>query len=126
MLQALQRRGCERPLVGCHAELGGTFACTYTCAYTVSVSYEWDPEKNRTNRKKHGVDFSDAVSALEDHDALTMRDEDSDDEERFVTLGVDAVGRLLVVAYTWRDENIRLISARQATRRERSTYEGER
>jgi uncharacterized DUF497 family protein len=41
------------------------------------VSYEWDPEKNRSNRKKHGVDFTDAVSALEDQDALTMRDERS-------------------------------------------------
>jgi uncharacterized DUF497 family protein len=55
-----------------------------------------------------------------------MRDQDFDEEERFITLGVDALGRLLVVAYTWRDENIRVISARQGTRRERSMYEGKR
>ena len=90
------------------------------------MSYEWDPEKNRTNRKKHGVDFSDAVSALEDDDALTMQDEDFDEEDRFITLGVDALGRLLVIAYTWRDENIRVISARRATGREQSAYEGNR
>ena len=96
------------------------------CAYTLPVSYEWDPGKNRTNRKKHGVDFSDAVASLEDENALTMQDEDSDEEDRFITLGVDALGRLLVVAYTWRDKNIRVISARQATRRERTAYEGKR
>ena len=66
------------------------------------------------------------MSALEDDDALTMRDEDVDEEDRFITLGVDALGRLLVVAYTWRDENVRVISAREATRRERLTYEGKR
>jgi len=90
------------------------------------VSYEWDEKKNRTNVRKHGVNFADAVFALEDDDALTMRDEDSAEEERFVTMGTDAFGRVLVVIYTWRDENIRLISARKAARRERAAYEGER
>jgi len=90
------------------------------------VAYEWDEEKHRTNVRKHGVNFADAVFALEDEDALTMRDEDSVEEERFVTMGTDAFGRVLVVIYAWRDENIRLISARKATRRERAAYEGKR
>ena len=55
---------------------------------------------------------------------MTVRDEDSEGEERFVTLATDALGRLLVIVYTWREERIRLISARKATPRERKQYEG--
>ena len=88
------------------------------------MSVEWDPQKARTNARKHGAEFADAVSALEDESAITVQDDDVADEKRFVTLGHDAFGRLLVVVYTWRGENIRLISARKATRRERETYEG--
>jgi uncharacterized DUF497 family protein len=102
------------------------FACAYVRTYTVAVGYEWDEAKNRSNVRKHGVDFADAVLALEDEDALTVRDDDTDEEERFVTIGADGLGRLIVVAYTWREENIRVISARKATRREHGTYEGER
>ena len=90
------------------------------------MRYEWDVEKNRSNVRKHGVNFADAVLALEDDDALTIRDDDSDEEDRFVTIGVDAVGRLLLVVYAWRGEDIRIISARKTTRRERAAYEGER
>jgi hypothetical protein len=90
------------------------------------VPYEWADAKNRSNIRKHDVDFADAVLALEDDDALTIRDEDSEEEERFITTGMDALGRLLVVVYTWREESVRLISARKATRRERKAYEGER
>jgi uncharacterized DUF497 family protein len=68
------------------------------------------------------VRFADAVLVLEDDDALTMLDESSDDEERWLTLGRDALGRVLVVVYTWRDGRARIISARQATDRERLTY----
>ncbi len=88
--------------------------------------YEWDEEKNRSNTRKHAIDFADAVLALEDDNAMTMRDQDVDEEDRFVTVGADALDRLLVVVYTWRGENIRVISARKATRRERATYEGRR
>jgi uncharacterized DUF497 family protein len=73
--------------------------------------------------RKHGIAFADAVAALEDESALTMRDDSSDREERLVTLGLDAFGRLLVVVYTWRGERVRLISARKATARERRRYE---
>ena len=88
------------------------------------MDYEWDPGKAATNLQKHGVSFADAVSIFSDEFALTAAD-DFAKEERFVTLGTDAFGRLLVVVYTWRGEQtIRMISARKATRRERSQYEG--
>lgn len=88
------------------------------------MSYEWDPRKAQTNFAKHGVDFADAATVLEDEAALTIPDDDPD-EERFITIGLDALGRLLVVVYTLRGEDIRLISARKATPRERQQYEGE-
>lgn len=84
---------------------------------------EWDPAKARANLARHGIHFADAVSALEDVSALTLRDSDSEGEERWITLGVDGFGRLLVVVYTWRGEKVRLISARQASARERRPYE---
>ncbi len=87
------------------------------------MEYEWDPAKARRNLEKHGVDFADAVVVLEDQLALTVEDTHSVTEERFVTLGVDSIGQLLVVVYSWRDERIRLISARKATGRERRQYE---
>jgi uncharacterized protein len=85
------------------------------------VEAEWDPKKAAANRRKHGVDFADAVTALHDEWALTVRDPHPG-EERFVTLGMDAIGRVLVVIYTWRGERVRLISARLATRREREQH----
>jgi len=87
------------------------------------MDYEWDLGKGRRNFEKHGVDFADAALALDDAMALTIRDPDSDSEERFITLGADPFGRLLAVAFTWREERVRIISARQATRRERRSYE---
>lgn len=72
---------------------------------------EWDPEKAAENLRKHGVDFADVVTVLDDEMALT-RSEESPGEDRSVTVGVDALGRLLVVVYTWRGEEVRVISAR--------------
>jgi uncharacterized DUF497 family protein len=86
---------------------------------------EWDAEKAADNLEKHGIDFAEAATVLEDERALTV-DDDDPDEERFVTLGMDALGRLLVVVYTWRDEDVRIISARRATPAERRQYEGKR
>jgi len=87
--------------------------------------FEWDPRKGSANRRKHGIDFADATSVFEDEQALTVRDGISAvDEPRFLTLGRDALGRLLVVTYTWRGERIRLISARRATGIERRQYRG--
>ena len=85
--------------------------------------FEWDPRKASANRRKHGVDLADVTSVFEDEQALTVKDEISAvDEPRFLTLGRDLLGRLLVVTYTWRDERIRLISARRATSAERRQY----
>ena len=88
------------------------------------MEYEWDEHKAASNVGKHGIDFADAATALEDEAAVTIADEFAD-EARLITIGMDALGRLLVVVYTWRDEKtIRLISARRATRQERKQYEG--
>ena len=83
---------------------------------------QWDPDKAAVNLRKHRVDFADAAAVLEDELAMTVPADDPD-EERFVTLGEDALGRLLVVVYSWRDEEARLISARKAEPRERRQYE---
>ena len=86
------------------------------------VELEWDERKARTNLRKHGVDFADAATVFWDERAITITDENPD-EERYVTVGTDALGRVLVVVYTVRDECIRLISARRASGRERAEYE---
>jgi uncharacterized protein len=87
------------------------------------VLTEWDAGKARLNVRKHGISFADAVASLEDEGAMTMRDPFSDDEERWVTMGRDVLGRVLVLVYTWRGQSVRLISARKATVRERRQYE---
>ncbi len=84
----------------------------------------WDTAKARENIRKHGVRFSDAATALDDPDALTIEDR-RHDEQRFVTIGRDLEGRVLVVVYTYPDgaEVVRLVSARQARVSERQCYE---
>ncbi len=84
--------------------------------------FEWDPDKALSNLRKHGVSFADAVTALEDDRALTIEDEHAG-ERRFVTVGIDAHGRLLVVVYTFREEKMRIISARKANAQEHKQYE---
>ncbi|MEO6196244.1 MAG: BrnT family toxin [Thermoanaerobaculia bacterium] len=86
------------------------------------MAYEWDRGKAAANRLKHGIDFADAVTVFSDALALTV-EELSADEPRFVTMGASAIGQVLVVAYTWRGNRIRMISARTAAPRERRTYE---
>ncbi len=86
--------------------------------------YQWNRDKAVANLRKHGIDFADAVSIFSDDLAITIPDERFD-KERFVTIGVDAFGRVLVVVYTLRDDEIRLISARKATRHEQQQYEEE-
>lgn len=89
------------------------------------MQYEWDATKAQPNREKHDVDFADAVAVFSDTAALTVED-DHPDERRFITIGMDAFGHLLVVVYTGRgEETIRIISARKATRAERRQYEEE-
>lgn len=86
---------------------------------------EWDPRKAAANVNKHGVDFADAATALYDERAITIRDDD-EEEERYVTIGLDALERVVVVVYTWRGDRPRLISARRATAQERRQYEDKR
>jgi hypothetical protein len=87
--------------------------------------YEWDPRKAADNLRKHGVDFADAVLALEDPLALTMLDPDSNGEMRFVSVSRDPMGRLLITIFTPRGRLMGVISSRRATPSERRTY-GER
>ena len=89
------------------------------------VAYEWDPAKEKANYAKHGVHFADAVGALEDERALSEADT-STAEERFRTLGMDFLGRVIIVVYTYRGENIRLITARAAKPQQRKAYERRR
>jgi len=86
------------------------------------MDYEWDPRKATNNLSKHGVDFADAVVALEDDNALTIEDGNTA-ELRFKTLGMDPALNILYVVHTERDENcIRIISARSATKHEANQY----
>lgn len=94
----------------------------HRCAYTAIVDYEWDPKKAASNLRKHDVDFADAALVFEDDSAVTIEDDDPD-EKRSVTIGMDALARILVVVYTWRGEKIRIISARDATPGERREYQ---
>lgn len=86
------------------------------------MNCEWDPNKAKSNYKKHGVRFADAVGVFEDENAITIQDE-HESEDRFITMGRDFLSRILVVVYTFRDIVIRIISARKATSRERKMYE---
>lgn len=90
------------------------------------LRFEWDPRKAALNRRKHGVSFDEAHTVFFDEYALLIPDEDhSDDEDRFVLLGLSAALRTLVVCHCYRsgDEVIRLISARKAGSKERRQYQ---
>jgi uncharacterized protein len=86
------------------------------------MSIEFDPTKAKMNLRKHGVSFSHAEQALRDPMAFTLEDPDALGEQRFVTLGIDSLGRFLVVVHTQREERTRLISARKASRGEAEKY----
>ena len=91
------------------------------------MRFEWDEAKNQRNLLKHDVRFETATLAFDDPCALTQRDESTDEEERWITLGSVSPGTVLFVVHTWRErskeEIIRIISARPATPRERKRYE---
>jgi uncharacterized protein len=86
------------------------------------VEIEFDPAKAHSNLRKHKVSFAHAEQALRDPMALTLEDPDAEGEHRFVTLGMDALGRVLVVVHTPRGDRTRLISARKASRGEAEQY----
>ena len=86
--------------------------------------FEWDESKARSNVRKHGVSFQEAVTVFDDPMSITLDDpEHSDYERRFVTIGFSSRGRLLVVCHSDRHDRIRIINSRTADRRERRYYE---
>ncbi|MEW6031080.1 MAG: BrnT family toxin [Chloroflexota bacterium] len=88
------------------------------------LEFEWDDDKARSNLAKHDVGFEEGTTIFNDPLIATIFDPDhSEDEERFVSIGISVQGRLLVVVHTFREERIRLISCRKATTAERKTYE---
>lgn len=92
---------------------------------TSNLKFDWDARKNAINRKKHNISFQEATSVFADENALFMEDPDhSETEVRFVLLGLSSALRLVVVSHCYRsrDEVIRIISARRATRREHVQY----
>jgi len=87
------------------------------------VSPEFDPAKNSANIAKHGVSLSEGDGVLYDPLALTVEDTAALDEQRWQTLGMNAFGKLMIVDWTQRDRDIRLISVRKASPKERRDYE---
>lgn len=98
---------------------------TYTyniCIYSI-VRIIWDPNKAEINFKNHKIRFSDAEMVFYDPFAMTLEEQVVTAEQRFVTTGSDAVGRIIAIVYSYRSDTICLISARKATPTERKQYE---
>ena len=92
----------------------------------MAYSFEWDPKKATSNLKDHGVSFDEATSVFGDILAMNMPDPDhSEDEERFLVLGMSGASRLVVVSYAERPPRTRIISARPATGHEGRKYEND-
>ena len=90
----------------------------------MALFFEWDENKATINLKKHGISFEEAATVFRDSAALTIEDPmHSMEEERFVSIGYSYRYRLVVIVHAERGDDIRIISARHATRRERRTYE---
>lgn len=92
----------------------------------MNFEFDWDPDKDRSNQRKHGIDFVEAQTVFFDDNALLLADlEHSEREERFLLLGMSVALRVLVVVHCYRESQgrIRLISARRATPNERKVYE---
>jgi uncharacterized protein len=88
------------------------------------MDFEWDDAKAESNERKHGVLFAEAETVFADPLSLTGYDPGhSNDEDRYITMGMSTEGRLLIVSHTDRGDKVRLISAREASRRERRDYE---
>lgn len=90
----------------------------------MSMEFEWDENKAAANLSKHSVAFDEAKTVFEDMLYVDFYDPDhSYDEHRYIIVGQSKIGRLLIVSYTEREDVIRLISARETTRKERQAYE---
>lgn len=94
----------------------------------INYNFEWDPGKAHDNRRKHKVSFDEAATVFKDSEALSIFDPDhSENEDRWITMGISGKGRLLIVIHTFREESkenitIRIISSRKATKQESKTY----
>ena len=90
----------------------------------MTKQFEWDPEKAKTNLRKHDVDFEEASTIFHDPMFITFLDaEHSIDEERYITIGLSNKARLLMVAHAERNNRIRIISARKVTKNEEKYYQ---
>lgn len=93
----------------------------------MEIKFEWNAAKAASNKKKHQISFDEAQTVFFDENAIVIHDpEHSDDEERFIILGISTIARLLVVCHCFREKGnvIRIISARKATKRESLQYRG--
>jgi uncharacterized DUF497 family protein len=89
--------------------------------------FEWDLEKAKIDFEKHGVRFEEGMNVFDDEYSITCYDyTHSEDEDRFLDIGVEKNGKVLVVCYTERDDHIRIIHARKANKEERRFYENEK
>lgn len=89
-----------------------------------TVEFEWDDDKAASNLKKHKISFDEGATIFNDPLVANITDPDhSEDEERFIAMGMSAEGNLLVVVFTERDDRLRIISCRKATKTETKTYE---
>lgn len=84
---------------------------------------EWGPDKAASNLRKHGIRFSDVETVFFDDHAVSIPDSLSVGEDRFLLVGMDTLGRIVTISYTFRHDAVRVISARRATKRERKAYE---
>ncbi len=91
--------------------------------HSIKTRITWDPVKAKLNRLKHRVFFSEVEPVFYDPRAISVEDKDADGEARLITIGLDSLVRVVVVVYTYRDEEIRVISARKATKAEQRVYE---
>jgi hypothetical protein len=90
------------------------------------MKFEWNIEKARKNERKRGISFQDSLTVFKDELSLTYPDADhSTDEDRFLIIGLSSSGNVLVISHTFRNECVRIISARKATKKERSFYENQ-
>ena len=93
----------------------------------MTLTFEWDEIKAEENLRKHGISFEEAKTVFNDPLSITIYDPDySTDEDRYLDVGLSSAGRMLVVCYTERGANIRLISSRTASKKERQSYEREK
>ena len=93
------------------------------CAYTYLCPAEFDSKKDAANVKRHGVSLSEGDGVLNDPLAITVEDDSAEGEHRFVTVGMNLFGSLMVVVYTPRQDGVRIISVRKADPKERRNYE---